>query len=309
MNIPAEALDKTTYNQDHHKFSPMITAIIVVFHLVALAAIFTFNWQAFWLFVAFYFITGFGITLGFHRYLTHKAFKLRQPAHFLFSLFGTLALQGGPISWVATHKLHHAQSDQPRDPHTPRQGVLWSHLLWNFYYHPELITEEHFKRFAPELYTDKTVVFLERNFFVLNVFVALAMLATGWAIGGLDLGLSFLVWGFFLRVVVVWHVTWLVNSACHIFGYQNYSVSDTSQNCWWVAMTSFGEGWHNNHHADQRAARNGHRWFEIDITYILLKSLYYMGQAYDLVPVAARLEKTAFYKFPKRYIKKALNPA
>lgn len=280
-----------TYQPSDYRLSKTRVIGIVAIHAVALiAAPFTFTWAGLASFLIMYALTGLGITFCFHRMLSHRAFKVVTPIKWLFVIIGTLALQGGPIAWVATHRLHHAQSDEPLDPHSPRQrGFWWSHLTWNFYQHPALDSDEKLRRYALDMFQDPVVLFSERYGLLLNILSAVALYAIGYAIEGPETALSMVIWGGLLRLVWTWHVTWFVNSATHIWGYRNYKTSDDSRNIWWVGLLAMGEGWHNNHHADQRAARNGHRWYEVDVTYYLIKALSLVGLAYDLVPVSKKL--------------------
>lgn len=235
---------------------------IVLIHLVALAAPFTFSWPGFILFILMTVVTAsFGVTMGFHRLLTHKSFTTPRFIKYLLIFFGCLALQGGPIQWVGTHRFHHKEVDKPADPHSPLKSFLWAHVLWNFYKHPKLETIKQIRRYAPDLCRDPVILFFDKSFSLIYVACALIVFMIGMMVESWQLGLSLVIWGFALRTVYVWHTTWLVNSASHLWGYRNYSTSDNSHNNWWVAIMTFGEGWHNNHHAYPTAARAGNRWF------------------------------------------------
>lgn len=262
------------------KFNPGSLIGILVLHLLALAAPFTFSWAGLLAFLAMVFITGcLGITLCYHRLLAHQSYKAPKALTYLLTFFGCLALQGGPIRWVATHRLHHKDADQPNDPHSPTQGFWWSHMLWNCYRHPKLASMDDLKRLAPDLYRDPVMRFFNRYFFGLYLASAFMFFAVGFLIQGWQLGLSLVIWGFALRTVYVWHITWLVNSATHLWGYRTYETPDNSRNNWWVALLTFGEGWHNNHHAHQRSARMGFRWYELDVTFMLIQALQWLGLA------------------------------
>lgn len=266
------------------KFNPGSLIGILSLHLVALTAPFTFSWPGVTAFLVMTFITGcLGITLCYHRLLAHQSYKTSKALKYLLTFFGCLALQGGPIRWVSTHRLHHKESDQPGDPHTPVQGFFWSHMLWNVYRHSRLKTMDDLKRLAPDLYRDPIMRFFNQSFLWLYIACALLFFTAGTFIQDWRLGLSLVIWGFALRTVYVWHVTWLVNSAAHCWGYQTCRVSDNSQNNGWVAFLSFGEGWHNNHHACQRSARMGFRWYEVDITFGIIKVLERLGLATDVI--------------------------
>ncbi len=258
-------------------------AVITLIHLIALAAPFTFSWPGLITFAVMSFVTGgIGITLAYHRLLTHGSFKTNRVVKYFMTFIACLALQGGPIYWVATHRLHHKESDKEFDPHTPMVSFMWAHLWWNFFTHPQLKNEADYRKFAPDLYEDSGIVFLQKYFFVIYLAFAGLLYAVGNHFGGTQLGLSLVVWGVCLRTVYTWHVTWLVNSATHMWGYRNYESKDTSRNNWLVALLTFGEGWHNNHHADQSSAHFGHRWWEFDQSYVILKALKMVGLVHSV---------------------------
>jgi fatty-acid desaturase len=270
-------------------FQPAMLAVMVVIHLVAIAAIFTFSWQGLIAFFIMSFVTGcFGITLCYHRLLSHKSYKAHPAIRNFLMLCGVLALQGDPSWWTATHRLHHREADQDLDPHSPSVSFAWSHMLWLFFTNPRLEKEDCKHKLIPDLINDPWARFLEKAFLPINLLFLLALYGLGYAMGGVKMGLSLLAWGGFLRIVWVWHTTWFVNSVTHIFGYQNYKVRDDSLNLWWVALLTFGEGWHNNHHAYPASARSGHRWWEVDITYGLITLLKWTGLATRIVPLPAK---------------------
>jgi stearoyl-CoA desaturase (delta-9 desaturase) len=281
MNNPTQKR-RANLGQRHLQIPALI--VIVAIHLGVLLAPFTFTWTGLITCVVMIFLTGaLGITACYHRLLTHRSYKTPKAVEYVLTAFGCLALQGGPITWVATHRLHHKESDEDPDPHTPLVNFFWSHIGWLVYTDPQLDRYEKLKRFAKDLDRDRVIRFFQKTFVPLYFAVAAALFVVGYLINGLELGLSLLVWGTFVRTVYVWHATWLVNSATHLWGYRNYLTKDNSRNTWWVALLTFGEGWHNNHHADQRAARHGHRWFEIDITYWTIKAMEWVGLARDVV--------------------------
>lgn len=257
---------------------------IIIFHILAVSAVFTFSWPGFITFLAMTAITGcLGITLGFHRLLTHRSFEVPRPLKYLLAFFGCLALQGGPVRWVATHRLHHKNADTPQDPHSSEEGFWWSHLFWNFFRQPELESTDTLKRFAPDVYNDPVLRFMDTHFFLLYLAFAAVLFMAGTLVQDWQMGLSLVVWGCILRVVYVWHVTWLVNSATHFWGYQTFPSGDKSRNNWWVALLTFGEGWHNNHHVHPRSARMGLAWFEVDATYAVIRILNWLGLANKVV--------------------------
>jgi stearoyl-CoA desaturase (delta-9 desaturase) len=252
---------------------------------LALAAPWTFSWAGLALFVVMTFVTAcLGITLGYHRLLTHRSFNAPKPLQYLLALFGLLALQNSPLRWVATHRLHHKETDNPRDPHSSRRGFWWSHMGWLFVLHPQLTTAEDLKRYAPDMARDPVFQFLDSAYGWINLGFALLVFTIGVLVDGWQLGLSLLIWGVMLRIVYVWHITWLVNSATHRWGYQRFATTDSSRNTWWVALLTFGEGWHNNHHAHPQAARSGYGWLELDVTYGIIWLLKRLGLASNVVP-------------------------
>jgi stearoyl-CoA desaturase (delta-9 desaturase) len=248
---------------------------IAAVHLLAILGIWTFSWRALALSLALWGITGgLGITLGFHRLLTHQSFETTPLLRRVLTVFGTLAVQGGPISWVASHRLHHAHSDGDLDPHNSRKGFWWAHILWMFRRDARFDSFDTYRQYAKDLAADPFMVFLNRSYIGLQVALGLLLLATG--------GWSFVIWGVFVRLVFGWHCTWLVNSATHMWGYQTYDSRDEARNNWWVALLSFGEGWHNNHHAFPRSARHGIQWWELDMSFLVLLAFERLGWAWDL---------------------------
>ncbi len=285
LSLPARATSE--------RFKPETFWGLAIIHILALTlAPFTFSWPGFIAFAILYFMTGcLGITLCYHRLLTHRSFRTPRLIRYFLAIIGCLALEGGPIWWVATHRLHHRESDKPMDPHSPNDGFWWSHMLWVLYIHPDLEKEENASKFALELYNDPGMRFIEKYNVQFNYVLVAVLLGIGYALGGWPIALSMLVWGGFLRIVAVWHVTWLVNSATHVWGYKNYEkTGDDSRNNWLVAALTFGEGWHNNHHANQAAARSGHRWWEVDLTYGIIKLMQVFGLAYKILPVTRKVD-------------------
>ncbi|MEM7771704.1 MAG: fatty acid desaturase [Cyanobacteria bacterium P01_E01_bin.6] len=244
---------------------------MVVLHLLALLAFVPafFSWSAVGLCVFLHWLTaGCGITMGWHRLLTHRSFQTPKWLEYVLVFCGTLANQGGPIWWVGLHRHHHLYSDQQADHHDSSKGFWWSHMEWMFYRVP---AEAEIPRFTKDISNDRFYQFLDKYFFPIQVvFAVLLYLIGGW---------SFVVWGVFLRLVLVYHTTWLVNSATHTFGYRTYESGDRSTNCWWVAILAYGEGWHNNHHMYQYSARHGLKWWEFDTTWIMIKALSAVGLA------------------------------
>jgi sn-1 stearoyl-lipid 9-desaturase len=248
----------------------MIIAL-VIFHIGAICAFLPgiFSWQAVGIAVLLHWITGgLGITLGWHRLLSHRSFQVPKWLEYFFAFCGTLALQGGIIWWVGLHRHHHLHSDEDVDHHDSKKGFLWSHVRWMCF---EVPAESDIPRFTKDIADDPVYQFLNNYFFPLQVVLGVILYAIG--------GWPFVFWGVFARLVIVYHCTWLVNSATHKFGYRNFETTDNSTNCWWVAITTYGEGWHNNHHAYQYSARHGMKWWEIDITWMTIQVLQLLGLA------------------------------
>ena len=243
-----------------------------VFHLGALAAPFFFTWPAFFTALVLYWMSmSLGIGMGYHRLLTHRSYKPLKGIEYFLAICGTLAMEGGPISWVTTHRIHHQFSDKDGDPHTPRDGKWWSHIIWMMVGDATNCTPEQRARYCPDLSKDRFLVWLSKYFYVPLVIVSIALLAWG--------GLSFLLWGMFFRVTIGLHATWMVNSLTHFCGSRRFATRDDSRNNWFVALLSFGEGWHNNHHAHPSSARHGLAWYEIDMSWLTIRFLQVIGLA------------------------------
>ena len=250
-----------------------ITSIaLILFHLGAVAALFMFSWKAFIITAVLYWMAiGFGIGMGYHRLHTHRSYKVPKFIEYFFAICGTLTLEGGPIFWVATHRVHHQNSDQAGDPHTPHDGGFWAHMGWIVFGDRKHNDTKLMSRYAPDLAADKFYLWLNTYHYVPLVALGLILLATG--------GVSLLLWGVCVRVVVGLHATWLVNSATHMWGNRRFATRDDSRNSWWVALLTFGEGWHNNHHAHPTSARHGLAWYELDITWMQIRALQLLGIA------------------------------
>ncbi|HEV1284835.1 MAG TPA: fatty acid desaturase [Bryobacteraceae bacterium] len=246
--------------------------VLVLFHLGAIAALFMFSWRNLLISMALYWITvGWGISLGYHRLHTHRSYKVPLWMEYFFAVCGTLTLEGGPIFWVATHRIHHQKSDQAGDPHSPHDGAWWAHMGWILWGETNHNNTKLMSKYAPDLARHKFYIWLNNWHWIPMVALGVILLATG--------GWSLLFWGIFLRVVVGLHATWLVNSATHMWGNRRFTTKDDSRNNWWVALMTFGEGWHNNHHAHPTSARHGLAWYEFDISWITLMFLKAIGVA------------------------------
>ena len=266
------------HRKDERKLQWSTIFIIGLIHLLALMAfdLDYFSVSGLVVGIVMYYVAGMvGVTISYHRLLTHRSFQTYKPVEYFFTFCACQALQSGPIEWVAMHRIHHKESDEEPDPHSPLVSFLWAHAGWLFVNLPDAHTYDEYSRFAKDLHRDPWQRFFDKFFFVIYLLTAVAIYFAGEWYGGL--GMSWLVWGVFVRTVVLWHNTWAVNSVTHTFGYRNYNTDEESTNNWLVALLSFGEGWHNNHHADQRSAAHGQRWFEVDITYRLIKMMELVG--------------------------------
>jgi stearoyl-CoA desaturase (delta-9 desaturase) len=244
---------------------------MVAVHIGALFALLpsNFSWSAVALMLFLHWVTGcLGVTLGFHRLVAHRSFQVPKWLEYFLVFCGSLSCQSGPIEWIGLHRHHHAFSDQDPDHHDSNKGFWWSHMGWMMY---DVPAKSEIPRFTRDISNDPVYCFLEDTFLGIQVALAIILYLIG--------GWPFVVWGIFVRMVSLYHCTWFVNSATHKFGYRTYESGDNSTNCWWVALLTYGEGWHNNHHAFQYSARHGLRWWEIDTTWILIWTLQKFGLA------------------------------
>ncbi|MEM7771703.1 MAG: acyl-CoA desaturase [Cyanobacteria bacterium P01_E01_bin.6] len=262
---------------------------MAILHVGALFAFLpsNFSWSAVGLMAVLYWMTaGLGITLGWHRLVSHRSFQVPKWLEYVLIFFGSLAMEGGVIWWVALHRHHHLYSDQDPDHHDSGKGFWWSHMEWMFY---EVPAEKEVPRFSKDIANDPVYRFLSNYFFWIQVALAVTLYLIG--------GWSFVVWGIFVRLVLVYHSTWFVNSATHKFGYRCYESGDNSTNCWWVALLSFGEGWHNNHHAFQFSARHGLKWWEVDLTWLTIRFLEKIGLATNVkLPDDSQIKEQAIIR-------------
>ncbi|XP_022153482.1 palmitoyl-monogalactosyldiacylglycerol delta-7 desaturase, chloroplastic-like isoform X2 [Momordica charantia] len=259
---------------------------LLVMHLLCLLAPFQFTWPAFWLAFVLYIITGlFGLTLSYHRHLTHKSFKLPKWLEYTFAYIGVHTFQGDPIDWVSTHRYHHQFVDTERDPHTPTQGFWFGHIAWIWDSYG--LTKKYGRpNNAEDLQKQAFYRFLRRTYILHHVGLAVVLYAVG--------GLPFLVWGMGVRTVCFQHVTFSVNSLGHMWGNQQWNTGDQSRNNWVLAMLIFGEGWHNNHHAFEYSARHGLEWWQLDVTWWVILLLQALGLATDVkLPSQNHMQKLA----------------
>ena len=248
-----------------------ITVIAMgLFHIGAVAALFFFSWKGLFLALALWWVAGsWGIGMGYHRLLTHRGYKAPKWLEYFLTTCATLALEGGPIFWVATHRVHHQLTDKEGDPHSPRDGKWWSHMGWIILGKSLHQNTKVLSPYVPDLRKDKFHNFISQWHWVPITVLGLVILAIG--------GWKMVLWGIFLRTVVGLHCTWLVNSATHIWGSQRFVTGDDSTNNFAIAILTFGEGWHNNHHAHPQSARHGLAWYELDFNWMQIWALSKLG--------------------------------
>ncbi|MEG3975093.1 fatty acid desaturase [Microcoleus sp. herbarium8] len=258
-------------------FNWTTAAFFGIIHGLALLAPWFFSWSALGVAILLHWLFGsIGICLGYHRMLTHRSFQVPSWLEYAIATIGALALQGGPIFWVSGHRQHHLYTeDNNKDPYSARRGFWWSHMMWIFYPHQEFFNYETYKKYAPDLAKDPFYRWLDRNFLILQIPVGILLYLIG--------GWSFVIYGVFLRAVLLWHSTWLINSASHMTGYRTFNSQDNSRNLWWAAILTYGEGWHNNHHAYPNVAKAGYKWWEVDMTWWAIKILQVLGLAKKVV--------------------------
>jgi stearoyl-CoA desaturase (delta-9 desaturase) len=274
MNIFSEEAGATITAgiRNGHRINWPVSVVMGLLHLGAIAALFTFNWHVFAAAAVLYWLaTGLGISMGYHRLHTHRSYQVPLLLEYCFAILGTLTLEGGPISWVATHRIHHQRPDRPGDPHSPRDGGFWAHAGWVLFGEANHSSTRKVSKYAPDMAKHRFYMWLNTYHWVPITVLAVLLYAVG--------GVPLFLWGICLRVVFGLHTTWLVNSATHMWGARRFVTRDDSRNNWWVALLTFGEGWHNNHHAHPTSARHGLAWYEFDASWILLKMLRRLGIA------------------------------
>ena len=249
--------------------------VMIAFHIGAVAALFMFSWKPFLVAILLWWLAGgFGIGMGYHRLLTPRGYKTFKWMEYLLTIGATLTWEGGPIFWVAIHRMHHQNTDKEGDPHSPNDGGFWAHVGW-------LLTGQTVHNdtatllpYVPDLRKDKFHVWISRWHWVPITTLGLLLLVFG--------GWPYLFWGIFFRTVLGLHSTWLVNSATHMWGSRRFPTTDTSRNSFWVALLTFGEGWHNNHHAHPQSSRHGLAWYEFDPNWYGVSALQFFGLAWDV---------------------------
>lgn len=267
-------------------------------HLLALLALdpYFFSWTGVVLiFIGNYIFCSIGIGAGYHRCLTHKSFRCSKRFEHLLAILALCSLQDSPLRWVAVHRAHHLDADHQPDPHSPLVSLFWGHMGWVLTENTRFERIANYEKYVRDLLQDRFYKKLERNGLWAWIYVihaalfyavgfAVGYLWTGQVDGGVQYGLSILVWGVFVRTVYTWHITWGVNSIAHCWGYRNYNTNENSRNNWIIALATNGEGWHNNHHGQPRSVAHGfHRWWELDVTYLTILLWERMGLVWDIV--------------------------
>ena len=263
-------------------------------HVLACLAFFPyfFSWTGVVLAVLGLYVFGtLGINLCYHRMLTHQGLVAPKWLEHSLAILGVCTMQDTPTCWVAMHRIHHKYSDERPDPHSPLVNFFWGHCGWLMVENRDFLNVNYYQRFVRDILRDPFYLKLERNRNWVWVYLtSMVVFFTAGVIAGLiagyppvQFGLSLVVWGVFVRTVLTWHITWSVNSVTHVWGYRNYETSDSSRNNILVGLWSNGEGWHNNHHADQRAAAHGHKWWEFDVTWLTIRFFEKLGLVKDVV--------------------------
>ena len=266
-------------------------AIVITFHFLAIPALFMFSWKNVAVMLVGNWIVGsLGVGLGYHRLLTHRSFKAPKWLEYTLTTFGAMAIQDDAPKWVATHRIHHQFVETDKDPHSTKPGFFWAHMGWILKGTAQDHDEATLKRYVPDLLKDKFHVLLAKYYYIPLVLSGFVL----FAIGGWELVL----WGVFVRVVVGWHTTWFVNSLTHFVGKRPFETNDDSTNNWFFALLTFGEGWHNNHHAFPTSARHGLKWYQFDMNWLTIRLFKRLGWAkqirvFDVEKPPLELKKAA----------------
>ncbi|MFN2628531.1 MAG: acyl-CoA desaturase [Gaiellaceae bacterium] len=306
MNPVKHELHVATVRPGTSRLSQVMTMIAVIVPPVgALSAMgilwgVAFHWVDLILLVSLYVICAFGMTIGFHRYFTHKGFEARTPVKATLAILGCMTMQGPLTQWVTDHRKHHALSDQEGDPHSPHvghgdgalgavKGFVHAHVGWLF----RNLGMEQGRVYGKDLYEDRLVRWIDRLYMVWVVLTLGIPFAVGFAVGGTwEAGAEALVWGGLLRIFLYQHATFCVNSICHMFGRQDYVSRDEARNNWLIALLVFGEGWHNNHHAFPASARHGLHRFQIDVSWLVIRGLEKLQLVWNVkVPEGSQLAR------------------
>ncbi|MDE2421375.1 MAG: acyl-CoA desaturase [Gammaproteobacteria bacterium] len=271
----------------------------ILLHMSCLAVFFVgVSWFAIIVMIGFYLLRMFAITAFYHRYFSHKAFKTGRLVQFIFALIGVMSTQNGPLWWAAHHRYHHRHADQPSDLHSPRDGFWYSHMGW-FLNKQNFATQEYLVKDwikFPELR------WLDRHSVLISVMTAASFWIVGSALAHYapslkTNGIQLFVWGFLISTILLTHITLTINSFAHRFGFRTYETQDDSRNNWFLAILTLGEGWHNNHHYCPASVRQGFIWWQIDISYYILRMMAAVGLVWDLVPIPKKA-------FPNKFSEK-----
>jgi len=294
--VPAPADIEPVHHENVHR---ALTALLTVVPVLALGIAAWRSWEGLLtvrdlvVFGVLYVLTGLGVTVGYHRLFTHRSFKTGRVVRAVLAILGSAAIEGPVISWVADHRKHHAFSDVPGDPHSPHvehglgfrgalKGLAHAHLGWLFVHDQRGARD----RYAPDLLADPVMRFVDRFFPVWAAGGLVAAFGLGYAIGGtVEAGLTGLLWGGGIRLLLLHHVTYSINSICHVFGRRRFATTDESRNVFWLSLLTFGESWHNNHHAFPTSARHGLRRWELDPSALVIRGLEVCGLAWDVVRI------------------------
>ncbi len=267
-------------------FIGLIAAIVLLWNTLV-------DWSDLIALAVMYVLCGYGVTVGFHRMLTHRSFAAHKPTQYAFGIVGSMAVQGPVISWVADHRKHHAFTDVEGDPHSPHghgggftgavKGLWYAHMGWLF----DRQGQASYGKFAKDLVEDPGFRWINRTFPLWVLLGILLPAGIGFAIDGTVAGaLTGALWGGAVRIFLLHHVTWSINSVCHFFGTRRFDVDDHSTNVFWLAPLSFGESWHHNHHAFPRSAMHGLRWWEVDPTAWVIRGMKRLGLAWNVVEIS-----------------------
>ncbi len=295
VQVDPRRLSRPEETQPQKLLWPYLIGLTSV-HLLGLLAFipWLFTWSGLILAILGHFVFGMlGVTIGYHRLLTHRGFSCPKWLEHSLVTLGMCNLQDSPARWVAIHRLHHRSSDQQADPHSPLVNFFWGHVGWVCWRHKEFDRTFNYARYVPDVLRDPLYRRLERRGSWLFIFLAhsLAIIMVGAVVGyfvggtgeAVRYAASWAVWAVGVRTVFVLHGTWSVNSLAHLFGYRNYETRDASTNNWFVALITHGEGWHNNHHADPQSAAHGHRWWEFDVSWWVIRTFEAVGLASEVV--------------------------
>lgn len=247
-----------------------------IYLVLALVGLPMYTHKAFMVFLVLYVLTMFGLTFGFHRYFSHRSFKMPRVLEYFVAFLGALAIQGGVFRWVAQHRMHHAFTETDKDPHSAAKGFWFSHMGWLFLIKNEFVSQEKLAPFARDIARDPVLMFMSTFSFITITQAALFLVL--W----LSMGIEVAMWGVFVRILATYTVIWSINSIGHKYGYRRYQTEDFSTNNWLLGLVSFGDGFHNNHHAFANCAFHGHKWWEIDINGMFIRLLEKLGIVRDV---------------------------